>query len=69
MAKKQPKFDDTIDGVRVRVYATRSEFEALVGDGEIDDPEASVWCFPKIGTPDAWAHQAVLNHKAEAAKS
>lgn len=61
-SKRQPKHDEIIDGVRVRVYATRSEYEVLVGDGDIDDPSAEVWAFPKFGTPDAWAHQARLNH-------
>lgn len=62
--KKQPKHEETIDGVRVRVYATRSEYEALIGDGEIDDPEAHVLCYPKVGAPADWAHQAVLDSRA-----
>jgi hypothetical protein len=65
MGKRQPKYDGEIEGVRVRVYATRSEYEALVGDGEIDDPEAPVWVFPKMLGVGAAAHQAVLNSKSE----
>lgn len=62
--QRKPKYETTIEGVRVRVYATRSEYEVLVGDGDIADPKAEVWMFPKIGAPDAWAHQAYLNqHK------
>lgn len=64
MAKRQPEHEETIDGVRVRVYATRSQFEALIGDGDIDDPSAEVWEYPKIGTARDWAHQAVLQHKS-----
>lgn len=63
MAKRSPKHEEVIDGVRVRVYATRAAFEALIGDGDVDDPSAEVWEFPKIGTAATWAHQAVLNHK------
>lgn len=63
MAKRQPKVDEVIEGTRVRVYATRSEFEVLVGDGDIADPEAPVWCYPKIGTADAWARQGWLDSR------
>lgn len=66
MAKRQPKFDDTIDGVRVRVYATRSEYEVVFDDDDIADPTAEVWCYPKIGDPSAWAHQARHEHKGHA---
>lgn len=66
MAKKQPKYETTIDGLRGRVYASRSEYEVLIGDGDIADPAADVWAFPKIGEPTMWAEQAVLNHKAHA---
>lgn len=65
MSKRQPKFDTMIDGVRVRVYATHTEYEALIGDGEITDPDAPVWCFPKVGSPSIWARQALLNHQSE----
>lgn len=65
MATRKPKFDEVLDGVRVRVYSTRSEFEVLVGDGAIDDADAFVWCYPKVGTPDAWAAQARLQFRSE----
>jgi hypothetical protein len=58
---KKPKYETTINGTRVRVYATRSEYECLVGEGDINDPAAPVWCFPKIGGPDVWAAQAELS--------
>lgn len=65
MAKKQPKFDDVIDGVRVRVYATRQEFEVIYNDDDIEDSAAQVRCYPKIGPADAWAHQGRLDYKPE----
>lgn len=58
--RKKPKFDDVIDGTRVRVYATRIEYEVVFDDDELDDPDAEVLVYPKIGTPDAWAHQGRL---------
>lgn len=58
--RRKPKFDRELDGIRVRVYATRSEYEVILGDGDIDDPEADVTCYPKLGDPGAWAHQARL---------
>lgn len=65
MGKRQPKYEETIDGVRVRLYTSRSAIEALVGDGDIGDPAAEVWEFPKwIGFAPA-AAQAALNHKSQ----
>lgn len=66
MATPRPKIDTTRDGLRVRVYARRSEFEVLIGEGDIADPEAEVWCFPKIGTAEVWVDQAMVNHRADA---
>lgn len=60
MAKRQPKFDGEIDGVRVRVYATRTEYEVIFNDDDIADKGAKVLCYPKIGTAEAWAHQGRL---------
>jgi hypothetical protein len=57
MAKRQSKHDEIIEGTRVRVYATRSEYEVLFGDGDIADPEADVRCYPKAGYPALWARQ------------
>lgn len=65
MATRKPKFDEVLDGVRVRVFATRSEFEVLCGEEDIDDPAAFVWCYPKVGPPDAWAAQARLQYRSE----
>lgn len=63
MAKRQPKFDDVIDGVRVRVYATRSEYEVIFNDDDIADPNADVTLYPKIGEPSAWAQQGRLEYR------
>lgn len=65
MATRKPKYEAQIDGQRVRVYATRSEYEVLVGEGDISDPDAPVWCFPKVGQPFVWAAQAVMNWKED----
>lgn len=60
--KRSPIHEETFgDGVRVRVYAIGREYQCIVGDGDIDDLEASVWCYPKIGMPKDWAHQAFLD--------
>lgn len=64
MSKRQPKHEATINGIRVRVYASRTEYECLIGDSDISDPNAEVWCFPKVGSFLSWAHQAVMNHLA-----
>ena len=61
MAAPRVVHEETIDGIRVRVYARRTEYEVLLGEGSINDPQAEVWAFPKVGTPSTWAHQAVLN--------
>lgn len=55
MSARRPKFDDVLDGVRVRVYATRTEYEVIFADGDIDDPAAEVFCYPKIGGADGAA--------------
>lgn len=69
MAARQPKFDQVLDGLRVRVYATRSEYEVLVGDGEISDHDAFVWCYPKVGSVDAWAVQGRSQYENEKEKT
>ncbi len=69
MSNRKPKFDEVLDGVRVRVYATKGEYEALRGDGDIDNPQAFVWCYPRIGPPDAWAAQARLQYRVESEKT
>ncbi len=66
-AQRKPKFDQVLNGVRVRIYATRSEYEALIGDGDIADPDAPVWLYPKVGDPGAWAAQARLDHGQDTA--
>jgi hypothetical protein len=59
MAKRRPKFDQVIDGVRVRVYATRSEYEVIFEEDDIADPAAAVLCYPKLGWPSDWAKQGL----------
>lgn len=64
MAKRQVRYEETFDGVRVRVYSTRTELECLIGDGDISDPAADVWVYPKAFGPMAAAHQAYLDSKS-----
>ena len=64
MGKKQPKFDQVIRDVRVRVYASRTEYEVLFGSArEIEDPEAYVLVYPKFGTAANWAAQGRLEYR------
>lgn len=58
---RQPKFDVVRDGVRYRAFATRTEIEVLVGDGDIADPEAEVWVYPKVFGFDAAIAQTEAN--------
>lgn len=60
---RQVKYEETIEGVRIRVYATRSELECLVGDGDIADPDAEVWVYPKGVGPLAASRQAYLDSR------
>ena len=55
---RKPKFDEVIEDVRVRVYSTRSDLEVIFGDGDIDDPEADVWCYPRTLGVHSAAHLA-----------
>jgi hypothetical protein len=57
--KRQPKFDQVINGTRVRVYATRSEYEVIFNDDDIADPASEVLCYPKAGLPAVWAKQGL----------
>ena len=66
MATRKPRFDEVIDGVRVRVFAARTEYEVVFGDTDVSDPEAEVFCYPKVGTADVWARQARLEFGAKA---
>ena len=63
MSKRQPKFEQEIDGVRVRVYATRSEYEVIFHDGDIDDPAANVLCYPKFLGIIGAAHQGRTEYR------
>jgi hypothetical protein len=67
MTTRKPKFDEVIKGVRVRVYATRSEYEVVFNDDDVDDPNVLVWCYPKMGPPNIWADQARLEYKPDGA--
>jgi hypothetical protein len=57
--KRKPKLDEVVDGVRVRVYATRTEYEVIFDDDDIDDPNADVMLYPKLGEPATWARQGL----------
>jgi hypothetical protein len=65
VAKRIPKFDQKIDGTRVRVYATRSEYEVIFNDDDISDQSAEVTCYPKVGLPSIWAAQAHAEWKRQ----
>jgi hypothetical protein len=54
--------------VRVRVFATRSEFEVVFNDDDIDDPSAQVLCYPKFLGVNTSAHQARLEYVPEVTK-
>lgn len=62
--KKKPKYDEVLDGVRVRVYATRAGYEIVYNDDDIDDPNANVMIYPKVGPAEAWATQGRLEYVA-----
>jgi hypothetical protein len=67
MSTRKPKLDEVIKGVRVRVYATRSEYEVVFNDDDVDDPAAQVLCYPKTAGPNAWAHQGRAEYVPEVA--
>lgn len=46
-AKRKPRLDQVFDGVRVRVYGTRSEWEVIFDDDDIGNPDANVLVYPK----------------------
>ncbi|MDH2904570.1 MAG: hypothetical protein PXZ08_11580 [Actinomycetota bacterium] len=54
--------------MRVRVFATRSEFEVVFNDDDIDDPSAQVLCYPKFLGVNTSAHQARLEYVPEVTK-
>ena len=58
-ANRKPKFDQVIEGTRVRVYATRSEYEVIFDDDDIADPASPVLLYPKVGYPEIWAKQGL----------
>ena len=68
MSTRKPKFDEVLDGVRVRVFSTRSEFEVVFNDDDIDDPIAQVLCYPKFFGVNTSAHQARLEYVPEVPK-
>ncbi len=65
MSKRQPKVDKVINGVRVRVYATRSDYEVVFNDDDVDDPTAQVLCYPKVGNANVWAEQGRVEYVPE----
>lgn len=65
MATRKPKFDAILDGIRVRVFATRTEYEVVFKDDDIADPAAQVLCYPKVGEPSIWARQGRAEYVAD----
>lgn len=65
MSGRQAKFDQVIDGVRVRVYATRSEYEVIFNDDDIADPAAQVLCYPKAFGIGVSARQGRLEYQPD----
>ena len=63
MGKRQPKVDQVIRDVRVRVYASRTAYEVIFGNDDIEDMEAEVLLFPKLGTAEIWAAQGRTEYK------
>lgn len=46
---RKPEYETVIKGVRVRVYATRNEYEVIFNDEDIADVASEVYRYPKIG--------------------
>lgn len=63
---RKPKFDEVLEGIRVRVYATRSEYEVIFNDDDIEDQGAQVICYPKSGPVENWANLARREYAEEA---
>jgi hypothetical protein len=59
------ELDEVINGVRVRVYATRSEYEVVFNDDDVDDPTAQVLCYPKFLGLITTAHQGRAEYVPE----
>jgi hypothetical protein len=55
---KRPTGEMTIQGVRLRVYGRRTCYEVLVGDGNVDNPNADVWVYPRALGPNGSMRQA-----------
>ena len=66
MTTRKPKLDEVINGIRVRVYASRSEYEVVFNDDDVDDQAAQVRCYPKFFGLNAAAHQGRLEYVPEA---
>lgn len=56
-SRKRPTWEGDIDGIHIRVYATRTSYECIAGDEDISDPKSNVWVYPKTGNAGVWAHQ------------
>lgn len=65
MAAKKPKYDQVLDGVRVRIYSTRSGYEAIFNDDDYEDPNSYVLVYPRLGDADSWATQARLEYSPD----
>ena len=65
MTTRKSKLDEVINGIRVRVYATRSEYEVVFNDDDVHDLNAQVLCYPRVGGPEPWARQGRLEYVSE----
>jgi len=59
---RKPRYEVVINGVRVRVYATRNEYEVVFNDDDIDDMASEVYCYPESGGPEVWAEQGYVEY-------
>lgn len=62
-AKRKPRLDQVFDGVRVRVYASRSDLEVIFDDDDIADPNAEVMLYPKVLGALVAARQGLLERR------
>lgn len=63
---KQPKYDEVLEGIRVRTFVVGREYVVVFHDDDVDDPKARAMCYPKMGDPEkapaAWAAQGRLDY-------
>lgn len=62
-AKKKPVYDGEIDGIRIRVYSSRTEYEVVYNDDDYEDLDAHVMVYPRIIGIQGAARQGRLEYK------